>query len=169
MPRHGYTDYSYVIDSSFQPFSMQEMLTPFVMYKDAYEKDDEAYNELSQKAGDFKYLADTLPEGSKAKAIYEGYANELQSQADDFSRNGLSMSNRRALSNLKRRYSSEIGRLEKANAAMEEERKLRRANKDTSMLYATDNLNIDSDKLLNDIINGSMAEIQIFMASLGKT
>lgn len=143
MPRYSRNNYELTIDSSFSPFTLQEMMTPFLMYKDAYEKDQAVYDELNQKAGDFQYLAETLPEGSKARAIYEGYANDLKAQADDFSQNGLSMNNRRALTNLKRRYSGEIGRLVKADAAMEEERKLRRANKDTSMLYAEDNLRID--------------------------
>ena len=145
MPR-GYGNYSYVVDSSFTPFSMQELLTPMVMYKDEFEKQEAAYDELNKKAGDFRYLADTLPEGSKARSIYEGYARDLEAQAREFSSNGLSMNNRRALTDLKRRYSGEIGRLEKANAALEEERKLRRqmGAKDSSLLYADDNLTIDS-------------------------
>ena len=50
-------NYSYVIDNSFQPFSMQEMLVPFSAYKEAYEKSEEQYNELSEKADKFKYLS----------------------------------------------------------------------------------------------------------------
>lgn len=144
--RYGGTDYSLVIDSSFSPFTLQEMMTPMLMYKDVFEKEEAAYDELNRKAGDFEYLAKTLPEGSQARTIYEGYANDLKAQADDFSQNGLSMNNRRALMGLKRRYASEIGRLEKASAAMDEEKKYRRqmAQKDTSLLYANDNLTIDS-------------------------
>lgn len=139
-------NFDLVVDSSFQPFTMQEMLVPFMAYKDTFEKQEAAYDELNQKEGDFSYLASTLPEGSKARAIYEGYANDLKAQAEDFSKNGLSMGNRRALLGLKRRYSGEIGRLEKADAAMQEEKKLRRqmSSKDPSMLYAMDNLSIDS-------------------------
>lgn len=135
--------YDLVVDSGFQPFSMQEMLTPFMMYKDAYDKTEEAYTQLSSEADKFKYLSETLPEGSKSRQLYEGYANELNQQAQDLAANGLSMSNRRALTNLKRRYQGEIGRLISADAAMQEEKKLRRANKDTSMLYAQDNLSVD--------------------------
>ena len=40
-------NYDFVIDSSFQPFSMNEMLTPFMQYKDAYEK-AEAQSILNQ-------------------------------------------------------------------------------------------------------------------------
>ena len=138
-------NFSLIIEPSYAPMSMQEMLTPFMMYKDAYEKSEEAYNELSSQSDKFKYLSETLPEGSKARQLYEGYANELNSQAQDLARNGLSMGNRRALTNLRRRYQGEIGRLVSADAAMQEEKKLRRTMnaKDSSMLYATDNMSID--------------------------
>lgn len=138
-------DYTYVVDNSFQPFSMQEMLIPFTAYKDAFEKTEEAYNDLSDKSDKFKYLSETLPEGSKAREIYEGYANNLKVQAEDLAHNGLTMGNRRALTSLKRRFQGEIGRLVKADEAMAEEKKLRQAmgTQDSSRLYATDNLNID--------------------------
>ena len=110
MPR-GYNNYSFVIDSSFQPFTMQEMLVPFTAYKDAYEKVENEYNNLSLQSDKFKYLADTLDPDSKAAQIYNGYANDLKAQAEDLAHNGLSMGNRRALTNMRRRYQGEIGRL----------------------------------------------------------
>lgn len=138
-------NYGFVIDSSFKPFSMQEMLVPFQMYKDAFEKTEEAYMDLSQKADTFKYLSETLPEDSKARKIYEGYANGLAEQAEDLAQNGLSMANRRALTSYKRRYQGEIGRLNKADEALQEERKRRLAlsSNDSSTLYANDNISID--------------------------
>ena len=109
-------DYSFVIDSSFTPFTMQEMLVPFTAYKDAFERDEAAYEDLTNRADKFKYLSETLPEGSKARQIYEGYANELNAQATDLAHNGLSMNGRSALLGLKRRYQGEIGRLEQVDA-----------------------------------------------------
>lgn len=143
MYRHN--NFSYVIDSSFQPFSMQEMLTPFVMYKDAFEKSEAAYDDLRSKADRFKYLSESLPEGSRARQIYEGYANDLNAQAQDFANNGLGISNRRALTGLRQRYQGEIGRLYEAETALKKEQDLRRQlnAKDPSMLYGTDNLDID--------------------------
>ena len=140
------SNYQFVVDSHFNPFSMQEMLVPFTAYKDAFEKSEEQYDTLVQGADKFKYLSETLPEGSKARQVYEGYANELRAQAEDFAHNGLTMGNRRALTNLKRRYQGEIGRLLQADEAMKEEKKLRRSinAQDHSMLYAEDNLNIDN-------------------------
>ena len=146
MPR-GYRQgvYDFVIDSNFQPFSMQELLVPFNAYKDAYEKSEEAYIDLSSQADKFKYLSDSLPEGSKARQIYEGYANDLKAQATDLAQNGLNMANRRALTNLRRRYSGEIGMLDQAKTRLDEEMRNRNTmrSKGIQMLYADENPTID--------------------------
>ena len=166
-------NYNFVIDSTFQPFSMQEMLVPFTAYKDSFEKTEEAYNDLSDKSDKFKYLSETLPEGSKARDIYEGYANNLKAQAEDLAHNGLTMGNRRALTSLKRRYQGEIGRLVKADEAMAEEKKLRQAMgaQDSSRLYATDNLNIDDflDGKSPNLYNISGNELYTRGAAAGKS
>lgn len=143
--RYRQGQFDLVVDSgNFNPFqSMQEMLVPFQAYKEAYEKMDEDYTALNKNASTFQYLADRLPENSRAAKIYQGYANDLRAQADDLARNGLTIGNRRGLSLMKRRYDSEIGRLSQADAAMQAEKNRRLTNKDTSMLYATDNLDID--------------------------
>lgn len=137
-------NFDFVVNSHFTPFTMQEMLTPFLAYKEAYDKAEEAYDKLSE-ADDFKYLSKTLPEGSQAREIYEGYANDLKDKAEDFARNGYNAGNSSALFSLKRRYRGEIGRLMKADEAMKEEKKLRQTlnAQDSSRLYATDNLSID--------------------------
>lgn len=139
-------NYDFVVDSSFKPFSLQEMLVPYTAYKDAFEKTEEAYIDLSDKSDKFKYLSEALPEGSKARKIYEGYANDLSKQAEDLAKNGLTLGNRRALTNMKRRYQGEIGRLVTADEALQRERELRRqmSAKDPSMMYADEILNIDS-------------------------
>lgn len=166
------SNYSFVVDSTFSPFSMQEMLVPFSAYKDALEKTEDAYNDLSDKSDKFKYLSETLPEGSKARKLYEGYANELQKQAEDLAHNGLSMSNRRALTSLKRRYQGEIGRLTQADEAMREEKKLRQTlnAQDSSRLYATDNLSIDDflDNNTPNLYNISGNELYTRGAAAGK-
>lgn len=141
----------FTVGSNFHPFSMEEMLVPFQLYKDAYEKTENAYTDLADKADKFKYLADTLPEGSKAREIYEGYANGLSQQAEDLAHNGLSQANRRALTSYKRRYQGEIGRLDKADTALQEEIKRRQtldAN-DSSRLYAKDTINLNIDDFLD--------------------
>lgn len=139
-------NYQFIVNSSFKPFSMQEMLVPFTTYKQAYDSAEQAYADISNQADTFKYLSETLPEDSAARQLYEGYANTLHSAGEDFARNGLTMANRRTLTDLKRRYAGEIGRLQKADADMQQEMALRRqmSAQDPTMLYANDNLNIDN-------------------------
>ena len=168
-----YNNYDFVVDSSFKPFSMQEMLVPLQLYKEEYDKTEAAYETLADKSDQFRYLSETLPEGSRARQLYEGYANELDKQANDLAKHGLNMGNRRALTNLKRRYQGEIGRLVTADAAMQEERKLRRQMnaKDSSMLYAQDNLSIDDflDGATPNLYNISGTELYSRGAAAGKS
>ena len=170
MPRYG--NYSFVVDSSFNPLSMQEMLVPLQMYKEEYNKTEAAYEVLVDKSDKFKYLSETLPEDSRAAQIYKGYANELSKQANDLAAHGLNMNNRRALTQLKRRYQGEIGRLDAADAALQEEMKLRRQMdaKDGSMLYATNNLSIDDflDNNKPNLYNISGNELYARGAAAGK-
>lgn len=134
-------NYSFVIDSSFRPFSFDEMLKPWSIYSNAYEKVEDTYNEYMKKADTFKYLADETADDPKARAIYEGYANDLRSQAEDLAKNGLSIANRRALTSLKQRYQGEIGLLERADEQLKELRKGRNAlaAAGKTMLYSNDN------------------------------
>lgn len=138
-------NYNYVIDSSFNPFSMEEMLTPFASYKEAYDKAEDTFVNLMNNADTFSYLAKVAEENpnSKAAQIYKAYADEMNKQFDDFSKHGLNSSNNRGLLNLKRRYNGEIGMLEAAKTALDKENELRRNSKDSSMLYAANDLTID--------------------------
>jgi len=154
---------------------MQELLTPMMMYKDAYEKQEAVLDELNKNTDTFKYLEQVAKDNpeSKSAQIYNSYANDLRRYGEDFSANGLSMANRRGLLNLKRRYQGEIGRLISADEAMQEERKLRRQMnaKDSSMLYAMDNLAIDDflDGNTPNLYNISGTELYTRGAAAGKS
>lgn len=121
-------NYRYVVEDSFDPFSLQERFYPVGLYKSAYDEARKEYLDLQDKTNVFKYLSETLPEGSRARQIFEGYVSPLDEASRDFSRNGLSMSNQSALLGLRGRYKGEIGRLEDATARrkadVEEQRKL---------------------------------------------
>lgn len=136
---------NYISTAEYVPMSIQDLLVPLTLYKEAYEKSEAEYKDLTTKSNAFAYLSQSAPEGSKARAIYEKYANDLRVQAEDIARNGLSMSNRSALASLGQRYSGEIGMLESAQKAMEEHKKTwmaQRAN-DPSMLFATNTFTLD--------------------------
>lgn len=140
----------YIINTEYKPFSMQEMLTPFLLYKDAWDKSQEQMDKYNQGADTFSYLDETLPEGSKARSIYDNYSKDLRNTEQSFSQNGLTADNSRALLGLRRKYTGEIGRLEKASTKLDELRKLRMAQdaQDPTMIYSKDNPTID------DVLDG---------------
>jgi len=143
-------NYNYVVDSSFRPYSFQEMLQPLTIYKGEYDKTEAAYDDLANKANMFKYLEQVAEENpnSQAAKIYKGYADDMNKAFTDFSKNGLNMGNRRTLMNLKKRYQGEIGQLETADKALQKERdfRLQMRAKDPSMLYA-------SEPTIDDFLN----------------
>lgn len=138
-------NFSFVVDSSYDPMSLQEMMLPWTMYKEAYDKQEETYLDLINKADKFKYLSETLPENSRARQIYEGYANDLSAAASDFGNKGLTMGSRSALFGLRKRYQGEIGRLTDADERRRETLKARStlANQGVNMIYANENPTID--------------------------
>jgi hypothetical protein len=139
-------NYDYTVDYSFKPYSFQEMLAPYMLYKEAYDKAEERAIELSDKSDVFKYLSTELPEDSEARQIYEGYSNDLKRQADALGRHGLTLAIRGGLADMRKRFSGEIGRLERAKTNLDKVNALRleMGAKDPTMLYATNNLSIDN-------------------------
>lgn len=138
-------NYTYAVEDTYNPFTMQEIFYPVGLYKEAYDKSQEKYLDTLKKTNAFAYLDQTLPEDSEARQIFDTYINDLRKSAEDFSRNGMSMGNQSALLALQGRYSGEIGRLEKADTAMQEEKKRQltlNAN-DPTTIFATNNFNID--------------------------
>lgn len=138
-------NYEFVVNSTFDPLSMQEMLYPITAYQTEYEKMENSYLDLNSKADKFKYLSESLPEGSKSRAIYEKYANDLKTFADDMARNNLTYANKPQLLQLKRRFNSEIGQLEEADKQYQKQMEIRNtlAAQGKPMLYAS-NLSIDN-------------------------
>lgn len=135
-------------ESNFKPYSFDEMLKPFTIYKDEYEKQEKVLNDLSSEANKVKAMANeqTDPE---AYAMYKKYADDLEEQAVVFSK-GLNAQVRQNIQNLYKRYNSEITPIENAytirmNLA-KEQREAR--NRDQSLLFDVD----ASDMTLDDLI-----------------
>ncbi len=135
---------AYIIDSSYKPFSFQELATPYMLYKDAYDKQEANLEALYDKASAFSDLED-LPEDSKARKIYDNYMNTLNAANKDFASNGLTMSNRGMYNDIRKRYQGEIGRLAQAKTQVEDINKQRMALRmqGKGMIYSKDNIDID--------------------------
>lgn len=135
---------AYTIESSYKPFSFQELVTPYMLYKDAYDKQEANLEALYDKASAFSDL-DDLPEDSQARKIYDNYMSTLNAANKDFATNGLTMNNRGLYNDIRKRYQGEIGRLAQAKTKVDEINKLRLTQRmqDSSMLYSQENIGID--------------------------
>lgn len=141
----AFGNYSITADNVFKNRTFEDLLKPLSMYTEAYNAAETQMNELVDKSNVFKYLSETLPEGSKSRQIYEGYANDLDKYIKDFATNGMNIQNTRGLMDMRRRFTGEIGRLMQADTALKKEQDLRRSTnlKDPTMLYSNDNPTID--------------------------
>lgn len=137
-------NYSFVIDSSFRPYTQEEILRPLIDYKNAYDKAEAAYTEYGDKLDKYRDFAMQNPD-TEAAQIYNNYANDYNTAFNTFLERGLPGS-RRSLLQLKKRYQGEIGVLDNADKALQEELKLRRelSAKDPSLLFAEKDLNLNS-------------------------
>lgn len=144
-------NYSLIINSSFKPFSYAEMLAPVQQATTAHQALEDAYGELDAKASIWDKLANESPD-SKARKLYQGYADDLRAQADELASNGLNPSSRQAMLNMKRRYAQDIMPIENAYSRrkelIDEQRKI--LNTDDSIRFDNDFRNVSLDKLLDN-------------------
>lgn len=108
-----------VVTSKFTPFTFEELLKPALMATQAHYEMEDAYTELATKANEWENLANeqTNPEAYKR---YKTYSDDLKAQADMLASRGLTPTSRKALSQMKARYNSEIEPIKKAYEALQE-------------------------------------------------
>lgn len=130
-------NYNYVAGAHYKPYSMQEMLVPFMLYKEESDKREQDYLNYAEKMDAIKQAAEENPD-SRAAKIYNTYNNDYQREYRDWLDNGLSINNKRGWIDLKRRYTSEIGMLEKADALRRQHIEEQRAAKlkDPTLLFS---------------------------------
>ena len=144
-------NYNLVVNSTFKPFTFDEYIKPYQLYGEAYKAQEDALSELSAKANVWEELAseETDPETYK---MYKKYATDLQTQADNLSKYGLTPGSRSALMDLKGRYSKEITPIEQAytrrRALANEQREARL--KDDTILFDKDANTISLDDLISN-------------------
>ena len=100
-------NYSLVINSTFRPFSYQELLQPALMATEAQHNLEDQYADLESKASIWEGMANEQTDPRTYKR-YKDYADELQSAANDLADYGLTPSSRQKLANMRARYSSQI-------------------------------------------------------------
>ena len=116
-----------VINSKFQPFSFERYLQPYQMYGEAYKEIENQYGELAAKADVWDEMANEQTD-PYAYNMYKTYSNDLEKQAGQLAREGLTPASRQNMLRMKQRYSSDIIPIEQAykrrQELVDEQRKL---------------------------------------------
>ena len=97
----------FVLDNTFDPYSLDELLKPYLMYRDAYKEQEAAADKLE---GDAATLASALSQTNDPDAyrVYSQYLERVKQAADDLATNGLSINSRRSITSLGRDYNNTI-------------------------------------------------------------
>ena len=135
------SNYNLIVSSRFKPFSFQELLQPALMATEAHEKRQEQYDKLME---DSSKWGEQLDPSSQAYGMWKSFQDEITQAADSLSSQGLTINNRKALSNVRKSYGEKIKAIEEADKRMQAQAALRQQMqaKDNSIEYKN-NLNID--------------------------
>lgn len=112
-----------VINSTFRPFTFDEMVKPLALYKQEYDKVEQDYSDLTAQTEMWKDIANQT-NSPEAYAMYNRYSQDLAHITESFSK-GMNLNNRQALLGMKRRYSQDIAPIAQASEAMKAANELR--------------------------------------------
>lgn len=106
-------NYSLIVDSRYSPFTFEELLKPALLATKAHQELEAQYDDLTTKASAWEEMANKETD-PYAYGLYSKYAEDLKAQADLLATQGLTPSSRKALLDMKGRYSKEITPIEEA-------------------------------------------------------
>lgn len=140
-----------VVGSKFRPFSYDEMIKPIQLAQEQHMAIEEEMSNLATRADVFEKLANEQTD-PMAYNMYKNYANDLSSQVDVLSKEGLTPGSRQGLLDMRRRYSSEITPIEQAYKRREELTKEQREAllKDPTLLLSREAATLSLDDLINN-------------------
>lgn len=120
-------NYNLVINSKFKPFSFERYIQPYQIYGEAYKEIENAYTDLATKANIWEEMANEQADPYAYK-MYKTYSNDLEEQAGQLAREGLTPASRQNMLRMRQRYSSDIVPIEQAykrrQELIDEQRKL---------------------------------------------
>ena len=159
-------NYSLVINSKFQPFSFERYIQPYQMYGEAYKEIENQYGELATKASVWDEMANEQTDPYAYK-MYKTYSNDLEEQAGQLAREGLTPASRQNMLRMKQRYSSDIVPIEQAY-----QRRQELVNEQRKLLAQDDTLMFDKNASmlsLDDLIKNPQLTYQSYSgATLAK-
>lgn len=106
-------NYSLVVNSTFNPYSLQELLPIYQANAQAQYQAEEAFSQLQMKADQWEKLANNAQDAD-VYSKYKSYSNQLKEAASDVLNNGINAASRRTLMNMRAQYASNIVPIEEA-------------------------------------------------------
>ena len=106
-------NYSLTVNSTFNPYSLQELLPIYQANAQAQYQAEEAFSQLQMKADQWEKLANNAQDADVYNT-YKAYSNQLKAAADDILNNGINTTSRRNLMNMRAQYASNIIPIEEA-------------------------------------------------------
>ena len=169
-------NYGLVANTTFQPFTYQELIAPIQTMSDYHEKLANEYDTLSKQADLLEVMGQNdRDKNSRVYDQYKNYSDSLRKEADDLYRFGLNAESRQRLSDLRRRYNSEIVPIQNAWETRKQERdaqmKARMTNPD--LRFTRDASDTDLKYYINNPMGGynvvDLNKVSAQMASMAKT
>lgn len=140
-----------VINSKFKPFSYAEMLQPVQMATAVHQQLENEYSELATKANIWDKMANEQTDPYAYK-MYKTYSNDLEEQAGQLAREGLTPASMQNMLKMKQRYSSDIIPIEQAYKRRQEltdEQRKSRA-QDNTLMFDKDASMLSLDDLIKN-------------------
>lgn len=106
-------NYSLTVNSTFNPYSLQELLPIYQANAQAQYQAEEAFSQLQMKADQWEKLANNAQDAD-VYSKYKSYSNQLKEAANDVLNNGINTASRRNLMNMRAQYVSNIIPIEEA-------------------------------------------------------
>lgn len=106
-------NYSLIVSSTFNPYSLQELLPIYQANAQAQYQAEEAFSQLQMKADQWEKLANNAQDAD-VYSKYKSYSNQLKEVANDVLNNGINTASRRNLMNMRAQYASNIIPIEEA-------------------------------------------------------
>ena len=169
------SNYSLVVNSTFQPFTYQELAVPLDRQELYHEKIADEYDKLSSQADVLEAMgANDRDKNSKTYLKYKNYSDNLRKEADNLYQNGLNYDTRQRLSNLRRMYNTDIVPIQNAWNKREQEAdmQMKASMQNPSLMFTRDARNSTLDEYIANptggfgVINGNNITAQ--MASMAK-
>ena len=116
-----------VLNSKFKPFSFDEIIKPALLATESHRELEDQYADLATKSSVWEEMANEQTDPYAYK-MYKTYSNDLEEQAGQLAREGLTPTSRQNMLRMKQRYSSDIVPIEQAytrrKELIDEQRKL---------------------------------------------